>query len=517
MHAMRAFAAAALVLVSAGSICADDALLLKDGRIVEGVRIERADGGFRLHYKAGAVFVPAALVREVLLVDAAPYEPKDDKEKEKLAQGLVPFEGKWMKLAERDAQMKKRIAEQRKRLETVKAHREWRNRYTAKGRAFDFDYTVDPEIFENLKNLMETYYTVFTKDWGITRPPKLGNLKVCFYHNYDAFLQVGGVGRGVLGYYRFVEPLELNFFYDRTDPDFTIEVMFHEANHYLTHLIDLEFHYPHCINEAFAEYYGASRWDPVKKQMSVGHLLDGRLTEVQTDIAEDKWAKLDEYLRNQLDYDDYTWGWTFVHFMMETPKYKPKFKKFYRDMPVAKDIRKTSEGGRRTVAGDDLLEGFKRYVGVKDLKALEAEWHAYVKKLKSESSRGYEHAGLAAYRTGRPIKAKKFLKLAIDKGSASPTAYATLAEILAGEGEHAEAIRNYEKAIELDPLNADHYADLGRTMRHLGTDEKKKEGLRFIRLALEMDPDNLQVAIDDALRKELAEPAEPAEPAGAKP
>jgi hypothetical protein len=90
-------------------------------------------------------------------------------------------------------------------------------------------------------DLMETYYSVFTKQFGVARPPK-EKLKVCFYHDYETFLEVSGAPYGVLAYYRFVQPRELNFYYDRLRPDETTAIMFHEAQHYLSHLLDLKFH-----------------------------------------------------------------------------------------------------------------------------------------------------------------------------------------------------------------------------------------------------------------------------------
>ncbi len=62
--------------------------------------------------------------------------------------------------------------------------------------------------------LMEAYFTQFVKDWRIQVPKGLGKLKVCLYSNYDDMVQIGGAGGGVLGYFRFVPPLELNFFHD---------------------------------------------------------------------------------------------------------------------------------------------------------------------------------------------------------------------------------------------------------------------------------------------------------------
>lgn len=237
--------------------------------------------------------------------------------------------------------------------------------------------------------MMETYYAYFTRQFSCARPPK-EKLKICFYHDYDTFLEVSGASYGVLAYYRFVAPRELNFYYDRLRPDETTAIMFHEAQHYLSHLFDLKFHIPHNFSESMAEYFGGSKWIRATKKMTTGGLQEGRLTEVQTDIAKGERKSLEKLVKNELGYEDYTWGWTFVHFMMETPKYSKKFQTFYRSLSSAKDIKRVSfQGDMTTIEGPELLRAFKKAMGVDDLAALEKEWNAYIDtKLKSRASSG---------------------------------------------------------------------------------------------------------------------------------
>ncbi len=276
--------------------------------------------------------------------------------------------------------------------------------------------------------------------------------------------------------------------------------MFHEANHYLTHLIDLNFHYPHNINEAMAEYYGASKWDPKKKKMKIGGILEGRLTEVMTDIQGGEMAKLEDYLTNKLGYKDYTWGWTFVHFMMETPKYAKKFKKFFLGLARDGDVKRTSEGGRMTVTGANFLTAFKKKMKVKNISVLEKEWYAYIKQnMKLTSHRGYEHAARAAMGTDRPIRAKRFYKLAIENDSVNPAVYLQYAELLQRKsGNLEEALSLIEKAIKIDPLYSESYLRLARIKDRQG---EEKEAKRLRRLVREMDPDNTSLMFEDALGK----------------
>ena len=490
-----------------------DILALKDGRFVEGVKIERAEGGYKLLYKSGEVHVPDELVKDCLIEGEKGFEPRNEEERAKLEKGLVPFEGKWVTKAAREAAVGKRVAEKRRKLEAAKAHREWRNRYTSESANFKFEYTVDPEVQEKLRDLMETYLSVFTKKWGIARPKE--RLKVCLYHDFEVFQQVSG-GAGSLAYYRFTPlPPELNFFYERLDFEFTAAVMFHEANHYLTHLINLDFHYPHNVNEAMAEYYGASRWDPVRREMVVGGVQEGRLMEVLTDIQGGQTHGLEDYLTNRLGYDNYSWGWSFVHYMMETPKYAKRFQNFFLALGRDSDVKRIGDGAGRTVDGDEIVRVFKKHLGVTDLAPLEKEWHEYVKsRLKVESVRGYEQAALKADQTGQRTRARRFFRLALEKGSTNPMVYREYAENLLLDDKPAEAVEILRKAITLDPLSAPLYARLGTALRKQG---KKEEAKRMAALAKEIDPDDLDLLDVVVEAVEEAAGSKPASrPAGSK-
>jgi hypothetical protein len=515
VRSLRTLAATAafVAVAAAGGLCpaADppvvkDSLVLTDARIVEVPRAEKqADGSYKLVYEHGEVVLPGPLVRVAHIQSAGSYEPKNDTEKANLEKGLVPYEGDWIPKAERDAKIAKKAADAKKRVAEAKAHREWRNRYKVKTANFEFEYTIDPEVAKNYMDLMETYYSVFTKEFKVARPSK-EKLLVCFYHDEETFHQVSGAGGGTLAYYKFAGKRELNFYFDRQRPDETTAVMFHEAQHFLSHLLNLKFHIPHNFSESFAEYYGGSTWDPVKKTMSLGGLQEGRLTEIQTDIAKGERPPLDKLLRNQLGYDDYTWGWSFVHFMMQTPKYAAKFKKFYVALPTAKDIVRTENSmGFLEVSGETIHAAFKKYMGIDDTRMLQAEWYEYIDGLKAGTIAGFEDAAFAALHTGRYIRGKRLLKEAIDKGSKNPLIYLRYGKLLSG----AEAIDLFKKGLEFDPLNTQLYVALGREMRGLKGEENEKEGVRLILLAGDIDPDDpgVWMEVQDAMEREGPEAA----------
>jgi len=439
---------------------------------------------------------------EAIIKGDSPYAPKTEYEKEQVAKGLVLFQGKWVTPAKREKAIEKHIKKRKAEIADEESHRLWRNRRKERTKHFDFEYTVPQHVFEHYRDLMEAYYNSFSKSWKVSQKA-LGRLKVCFYIDRDTFSQIGGAGAGTAAYFRFVPPMELNFFYDRLDAQFTEDVMFHETNHYLTKLLNVDFMYPHFPGESLAEYYGASDYNSKSKKIISGLLQEGRLTEIQTDIAGDKILALEKMIKSERMYEHYNWGWSFVHFLMNNSKYKKKFQKFAIGLAKGKDVERIAAGrGLKAVKGEEILRAFKKYMGLKkdqDLQRLETEWLAYVKdKLKLVTPRGKEKAAASAMATypTRPIRAKRLYKEAIEEGSKNPITFHKYAGLLLDDDKIDEALDNWKKAIKLDPLNAQFYAKMGRALSKKSAKENKAERARLkaeaaqlLRLAIEIDPD----------------------------
>ena len=68
--------------------------------------------------------------------------------------------------------------------------------------------------------------------------------------------------------------------------------------------------------------------DPKTKKISSGLIQEGRLTEIQTDIAAGEMMELEKLVKTDRMYEHYNWGWSLVHFLMSEPKYQRKFQKF---------------------------------------------------------------------------------------------------------------------------------------------------------------------------------------------
>ncbi len=474
-----------------------DFLLLKDGRILERPSMERVEGGVKVFFENGEVVVPEDRIQDAILLREPPPEPKTEKEKEKIAKGLVLYEGRWVKPEKRMDLVERKVAERKAYIDELRAMSRWRDRGKEETKHFAFEYTVPPFVFEYFRDLTEAYYKEFAKTWKIRPDKKDGKLTICFYTDIDAFHQIGGVGGGVQGYFRFVKPWELNFFYERRDPYHAEQVMYHELNHYLQLLMDTDFNMPHFPGEAIAEYYGASRFDPKTKKLETGLVLEGRLVEIKNDIAAGDIMPLEKMLRADEMYEHYTWGWSLAHFLMSDKRYQKKFVKFVKDLVAGKGVKHVPSMGRmKTVRGDEVFAHFKRSLGIKkqeDLEALEKEWHEYVtEELKFVTARGLEKAAASAQRSGRPLRAKRLFKEAIDKGSTDAMTYHRFGELLERDGKRDEAIALFGKAVELAPLEATFYESLGRALVRKG---EKEEGLRLLKLALELDPGNASVEL----------------------
>lgn len=492
--------AAAVISPSVDARAAEDLLVLKDGRVFGGVKMAREGEFIVLKYLNGDVRVPDSLIELVLMEGAPLAEPVTEEEKTQRAKGLVQFRGKWVPIADREKAIRKETDARRKSIEEHRKHAEWRNRYQFKTKNFEFESTQPPWLNEEYSEALEAYFKEFARVWKTSVPQKWGRLKVCFYGSRKEFHQVGGVGGGVLAYYRFVTPRELNFYYDRADPQMSIDCLFHEANHYLTDLMDDAFQYPHWVNEAMAEYYATVEWDPVKKSVKVGGIQHGRLAELQADIEAKKPMGLREIVASAgRDYRHYYWGWSLVHFFMETPKYRDRFMKFFADLARASDVARKPMGfpGLTEIRdGDELLRVFLNRMGLREqeLPALEKEWMEYIEKFTATQGgvRGSEEAGLRAHREGRMFRALRLLKVAVDGGSKRAQVHIAYAACLMQKGMQGDeasrdlALKVIEGALLLEPLDAEAWAQRA-FLTFLSGNEP--EGERLLALAREIDPE----------------------------
>ncbi len=480
---------------------ASDTLCLEDGRIFDHVVLERGEGTILVKFQNGQVAVPLAKVLEYVIENDTGFVPTTEEEKKKVAEGLVLFQGKWVRPAERAARLEKLLGEQRAAVEKLKQSRLWRNRIVTETKTFSVEYTAPPPVFEGAVERMEAYYAEFVKRWKIKRPRELDKLKIRFYADPADFYQVTGVSRGTLAFFEYLEPpYRLQFYYDRLDPLGTERDMLHEFGHYLLQLVATDFHYPHWPGESLAEFFSTAAFDPATKKLTVEPIvLEERLVEIQRDIEEGERVGLEQMIRggNDGNYHDYTWGWSLVHFLMSRPETAKKFESFYlglaRGRGVAREGISIYKGSFERVEGEEVLAYFRKEMGLKkdsDLRALETAWHDYVQdELKVTSSRGLARAAQMARRFDRKHRAKRLYEEAISAGDADALTHHRYAELLDDMKEAAGAREHWAKAVELDPLVPEFYIEWGKSL--LGEAATKEEGKRLLKLAAEIEPENL--------------------------
>jgi tetratricopeptide (TPR) repeat protein len=498
----RLVAALALCAALGVPAAASDTLCLKDGRIFDNVTLQRGEGAILVKFQNGQVAVPLEKVLECVIENDTGFVPQTEAEKQKVAEGLVLFQGKWVKPNERDARLKKLVAEQRATVEKLKQSRLWRNRVVADTKTFSVEYTVPPPVYTDKSELMEAYYAEFVKRWKIKRPRDLGKLKVRFYAEPDDFYQVTGVSRGTLAFFEYAEPpYRLQFYFDRLDPVGVERDMLHEFGHYLQGLIEPGFHYPHWPGEALAEYYSTASFDRGTKKITIEPLvLEERLIEIQRDIEEGERVGLEELVRggNDGNYHDYTWGWSLIHFLMSKPDTAKSFESFYIGLARSRAVEREGYSAFKNlridrVESDEMLALFKKEMGLKkdsDVRALEVAWHDYVQRdIAVSSSRGLARAARMATRFGRQHRAKRLYEEAIAAGDADALTHHRYAELLEDMKELEGARGQWAKAVELDPLVPEFYIAWGECL--LDEAKSKDEGKRLLKLAQEIEPENL--------------------------
>jgi tetratricopeptide (TPR) repeat protein len=504
---MRASLLLALALLAPAARA--DTLSLKDGRFVDRPEIERTEERFVVKYEHGEIEVPADLVLDFFKEnEEGVYSPSTELERKKFEKGYARWKGRWIKLAQWEREMRKLKEKRRLYTEQLKERRFWRNHAVVKTKRFTFHHNLPDELFQEFQDLFEAYYAYFTKYWGFRPSAKFGKTSISIYHHRKYFEQVSGAPEGVLGWY-MPHKRDLHFFYDREDKRLTLDVMFHEGNHMLTHMIDRNMWYPWWIGEGMAEYFGASEWDPETKAMTLGKLQSGRLAVLQTQVKDEKWLKLKDMLEAEsMGAIEYAWAWSFCHFLLHTKEYEKKFKRYFMAIGRSSSIPRVSRFLTiRQLSPEVRVSSFKKYMRVSDLEALQKEWYDYIKNQLAldRAELDWGRAGQTMERLGERGPARKFYKRAIDAGSEDAFVHYGYAKLKLEQRMPKTAHKYASRAVTYDPFHARAWMVQGQALRALEGDEQDAEGLRLIELAYEIDPDDEQIwfALERARQEEL--------------
>ena len=523
---------------------AADRIVTRDGRVLS-VQKARPEGeGYRLVFENGEVVLQdKGLVASVEIEgDMSDYVPKNADEEQKLAQGYVKFEGKWLSKVAYEELLRKRNEESRSQLEAVARYSDWSNALTKETAHFVFKSNTSPELLGYYSELLESYYDLMDQRIGIQPTPTMRRTKmtVNVYKNRKEFLELSSAGSpSVLGYFYSVDKT-LNFFHDYSEPAMSTWVALHECTHLLTYLIDQQYAPQIWLNEAVADFFGSANVERDKKgklTITPGKLQTDRVLTVQEAIEvgskqtssgaagggrpDTKLEELFVLTRDEFDGFQYAHAWSFVYFLntFENGKYRKGFEKFFKglytlDKSLPVEVEYGWGGGTGTaksVPPAAIREYLLKKIGVKDTVALEREWKSFIAAIPIEGPEARLKRGLNAVFRGETEEAIADLDAAIAAGTKDARAYWARAVAKMMTAKRKDAKADLEKAIALDPLNAGYRflysgAIVGsRAMQanlyagEVGEDEEEDESKPIVGkpearlqagLACELDPSN---------------------------
>lgn len=484
-------AATAATILTATSLA--DVLVLKDGRIVEGFDMEQNEGFVTITLKSGTIEVKNELI-DILLEDGKEiaFVPQTDDEREKYEKGYVRYEGRWTKIRTATRAVEKAVQDRLDEAREDQEHDEWRSKYESETKHFRWAHTVPMRTTQRFMDACDAYFEIFKKDWKIKRDKKKPKLLINFFSDRGDFGQIAGAPGGALAYFMFIGDYDLCAFYDRLDPEFTEQVLFHELGHYLHKLIDEDFKYPHWPGESLSEYYGGALWDPVKKKLTVGLVHNGRLATIRGEMESGKKIELRKMITTA-GFEDYTWGWSFVHFLMQDKTRAKQFKKFFLGLASDKSVKRTFGGANlKYVEGEEVLRYFMECMKLEnqtDLLALEKEWYEYIAdELDFEGQTALIWEAKTAKSLGESKRAKElYAKAYKEIPDAMPAnAHYDYAQML---GSGKKALIHYRLAVEKAPLTSLFRWSLGEELEDSKKDELKAESKLQKAIALELNPD----------------------------
>jgi tetratricopeptide (TPR) repeat protein len=536
-----------------------DRVLTKDGRVLSPKKARVQGEGYRFVFENGEILVATKdFVQSVEIEgDMSEYVPQNEDEKQKLAQGYVKYKGKWFSKPGYEDELRKEHAKSKARTDLLALHSDWRNAWSKETQHFKVFSDTTPELLDYYCDLLEAYYKLMDDRFGIepTLEMRRTKMTVNVYKSYEEFQQLSdpraGIKPGVLGYFwKFNNTL--NFYHDYQEPARSNWVALHECTHLLTYLIQQQYEPQIWLNEAVADYFGSSRIERDKKGKLVihpGELQTDRVLTVQQAIrnganslprtgepsksggaeSSEKKSKgsqgrpdtsledLFKLTREEFDGFQYAHAWSFVYFLnnFDKGKYQKAFNRFFKGLyTVEKGLPvEIVNGGGNTgrglkVSPENIREYLLKKLGVKDTAQLEKDWKSYIAAIPIAGPEARLKRGLYAVRGLRFEDALEDLDAAIDGGVTDPRAWWARGRAKAAAHKPDEAIKDLEKAVEMDPLNAAFRYELSRlrtgrmtlVSRGPGSnvqieekDEAKidnPEAKREAGLACELDPDN---------------------------
>lgn len=478
---------ALLILLTAATAGARDRVLLKDGRVIDGTLIESENPDYVVLQLPGAdIPIPLTMVEKTFVESMENYVPKNKKEEKLLKQGKVLFEGTWVSRTRREQELRKRAEADEEAIQQMRKEQNWKHRKIIETRHFAIESNCTQEVLDDYSARIEQYYDIFVDYWNIKLSPSEGKEKMHFYlyRNKPDFHEVTGTNYGIGGFFDSTKR-ELQLYDDLRNPAEARDTLQHETNHLLTYLINTKFEYPRWMNEGMAEYFGAAEITE-DGEIELGGLQFMRIASLRNDIENNRVLPMRRVLMaspREYGFQHYAYGWSFVHFLMESEEYGKDFRAFFKNLHKNRDIEITNvsysnvKGALAVPELPSVIAELEKALG-KPLEELEEELKTYAEQAYGElSAYGYYRAARMSKRESLPddehiVNSMRYFQKAADLGYDNAECYREYAEMLRkggiDEGRYAaivappNPIKAYEmaqKAIELDPIAALNYTE----------------------------------------------------------
>ena len=362
-----------------------DRVVLEDGRILEGCKVERVEQALFIRFPHGLLPVDSSRIKEIVRDIDETCTPADEFERRQLTKGLVFFEGVWCSKKRRDAVLAERRRKREARLEKMAAHLSWENPWRKETAHFEVLTNTSEHLLEYYADLLEAFYQGFCKRWGqaASRGMKGRRPVVEIYRSAREYY-ASGIPRDSEGVFQARE-MKIRLYHDEADPRFTLDVLFHEVTHLMVHLMRPDFVFPEWLDEGLAEYFGASRPDG-KGKIRWGGVQEGRLACLRHALREDRYLPLEKVMLSsgsRFGALHYAESWCFVNFLMEHKKYRPRFMSFVNCLVSGMGVDETVISMHRgrslyTVKSEEVVRFLEKKLGVSAVSDLEREFLEYV-------------------------------------------------------------------------------------------------------------------------------------------
>ncbi len=489
-----------------------DNILLKDRRVIRCKVGEETEGRLAIEMEGHTFQIPRDDVLAIRYYRDFDSTPTNEAEEAKVAKGMVKWEGKW--LSEKRATSLREAEEKRLQalLDEDAKHAEWDNRWILETKHFRIEANIPKAKLDLYAEMLEAYYKHLEKQLGIRLKGKWKRFKlpVYFFKHREEYLKRrrdSGQDKGehALGHFVPVtDKEELVMFDQKGNTKGTLEVMFHEATHFLIYLTDPNLRKPRWMNEACAEYYGGAEFED--GEFSPGQVHDARVLGF---IHSSERGKL-ESLENLIEAGNpgasaglqsfppqfYDQSWLIAHYCMNTKKHQRRWKTYLEKILERKVKTEAIEASaNKFVPWEEDFALFTNTLKIKDPKDFQKDLLKYARTLPLRQARGYVRRGemllFGGDREGARAEWAKAEETAGDDADALFALYRCYSRF--APDKMAQAKQYLRDSVDLDPLDVRKRYEFAQTLTN------PDHTLEQLRICYMIEPEDVDVLTDLAV------------------